>query len=402
MSQTDYDIITVGGGLAGAALSASMAAAGARVLVIERETEFHDRVRGEWLAPWGVAEVRHLGLMNALNAGGAHPSPNMQNRAGKPRRIENAAGDVPIGFYHPDAQEALLAEAARRGAEVVRGEKVLDIRRGILPEVSISGDGGRHELSARLVVGADGRSSLARKATGQEHHIHRSPRLLAGVRIGNLPGPQDTADFLIRDDARGLASIFPQGNGYARAYVFLDGATASTFNRDGGFERFIDAAIESGIPAERIQNVTQAGPLAAFVAGDSWVDSAYSRGIALIGDAAGMSDPTWGMGMSLAFRDARALRDALLADDYWPDAGHAYAATHRAHFNTVMTIEDWYSELLLTPGVAAQQRRTHAARLWSQDPSRMPDLPAVGPGLDTSGAARDRFFGEDSPQALAA
>jgi 2-polyprenyl-6-methoxyphenol hydroxylase-like FAD-dependent oxidoreductase len=402
MSQTDYDIITVGGGLAGAALSASMAAAGARVLIIERETEFHDRVRGEWLAPWGVAEVRHLGLMNALNAGGAHPSPNMQNRSGKPRRVENAAGDVPVGFYHPDAQEALLAEAARRGAEVIRGEKVLDIRRGILPEVSISGESGHHELSARLVVGADGRSSLARKATGQEHHIHRSPRLLAGVRISNLPGPQDTADFLIRDDARGLASIFPQGNGYARAYVFLDGATASTFNRDGGFERFIDAAIESGIPAERIQNVTQAGPLAAFVAGDSWVDSAYSRGIALIGDAAGMSDPTWGMGMSLAFRDARALRDALLADDYWPDAGNAYATAHREHFNTVMTVEDWYSELLLTPGVAAQQRRVNAARLWSQDPSRMPDLPGVGPGLDSSDLAHDRFFGEDTPQALAA
>ena len=402
MTQPDYDIITVGGGLAGAALSASMAAAGALVLIIERETEFQDRVRGEWLAPWGVSEVRQLGLMNVLNRAGAHPVPNMQNRSGKPRRTESPGGDVPITFFHPDAQEALLVEAARRGADVIRGEKVLDIRRGAVPEVSLSGDGGRHELSARLVVGADGRASLARKATGQEHHIHRSPRLLAGVRIGNLRGSDETADFIIREDATGLASIFPQGNGYARAYVFLDGATASTFNRDGGFERFIQASIESGIPAERIQNAIQAGPLAAFVAGDSWVESAYSRGIALIGDAAGMSDPTWGMGMSLAFRDARTLREALLADDYWPQAGIAYADAHRAHFQAVMTVEDWQTELLLTPGSVAQQRRRRAARLWSQDGARMPDLPGVGPDLDTSDRARDRFFGEDLPEEKAA
>ena len=29
-------------------------------MVLERELEFRDRVRGEWLAPWGVAEARRL------------------------------------------------------------------------------------------------------------------------------------------------------------------------------------------------------------------------------------------------------------------------------------------------------------------------------------------------------
>ena len=53
-----YDIITVGGGLGGAALAKAMADRGYRVLVLERETRFKDRVRGEWLAPWGVAEAQ--------------------------------------------------------------------------------------------------------------------------------------------------------------------------------------------------------------------------------------------------------------------------------------------------------------------------------------------------------
>ena len=61
-----YDIITVGGGLGGSALAKVMAERGARVLVVERETHFKDRVRGEALAPWGVENVRRLGLFDCL------------------------------------------------------------------------------------------------------------------------------------------------------------------------------------------------------------------------------------------------------------------------------------------------------------------------------------------------
>jgi flavin-dependent dehydrogenase len=62
MANSIYDIITVGGGLGGSALAKAMAAHGARVLVVERETQFKDRVRGEFMAPWGVAEARELGI----------------------------------------------------------------------------------------------------------------------------------------------------------------------------------------------------------------------------------------------------------------------------------------------------------------------------------------------------
>jgi flavin-dependent dehydrogenase len=46
-----YDLITVGGGLGGGALAGAMAERGAGVLVLERETNFKDRVRGEGLVP---------------------------------------------------------------------------------------------------------------------------------------------------------------------------------------------------------------------------------------------------------------------------------------------------------------------------------------------------------------
>ena len=53
MTAGSYDIITVGGGLGGATLAKAMAEQGARVLVLEREPSFKDRVRGEQIHPWG-------------------------------------------------------------------------------------------------------------------------------------------------------------------------------------------------------------------------------------------------------------------------------------------------------------------------------------------------------------
>ena len=71
-----FDAITVGGGLAGSTLSAELARVGHKVLVLERETRFKDRVRGENMMPWGVAAARRLGLVDDLIAAGGHQPPS--------------------------------------------------------------------------------------------------------------------------------------------------------------------------------------------------------------------------------------------------------------------------------------------------------------------------------------
>jgi hypothetical protein len=37
--------------------------------LLDKETQFRDRVRGEGLAPWGVAEARELGIADLLLKG---------------------------------------------------------------------------------------------------------------------------------------------------------------------------------------------------------------------------------------------------------------------------------------------------------------------------------------------
>jgi choline dehydrogenase-like flavoprotein len=61
-----YDIIIVGGGLGGATLAKNLAEHGLAALVLERETVFRNRVRGEQMHPWGVAEARTLGVYDDL------------------------------------------------------------------------------------------------------------------------------------------------------------------------------------------------------------------------------------------------------------------------------------------------------------------------------------------------
>ena len=72
------DVVIVGGGIAGSSLATVMARDGYQVVVLERQTAYRDKVRGEWMACWGVAELLRLNLDKPLldagvlcDAGGA-------------------------------------------------------------------------------------------------------------------------------------------------------------------------------------------------------------------------------------------------------------------------------------------------------------------------------------------
>ena len=126
----------MGGGLAGSTLAAALARAGRKVLVLERETQFKDRVRGENMVPWGVAAARRLGLVDDLVAAGGHQPPNwiiyvfgnpVMNRD---LHATTPHGEVSLNMYHPSMQEALLERARSSGVEVKRGAKVVGVDSG--------------------------------------------------------------------------------------------------------------------------------------------------------------------------------------------------------------------------------------------------------------------------------
>src|SRR5689334_20294624 len=70
-----YDMVIVGGGLAGSALGRAMALSGAEVLIIEKEPRYRDRIRGEALMPWGTLEACKLDLYDVLLQSCARETP---------------------------------------------------------------------------------------------------------------------------------------------------------------------------------------------------------------------------------------------------------------------------------------------------------------------------------------
>ena len=137
----------MGGGLGGSTFAKAMAEAGLQVLVLERETQFRDRVRGETMHPWGVAEARELGILDLL--------------------LSTCGHEVPwFDVYSGGECIRHLQAAADAGADVRRGAHIREVRGGAQVEVTIERSGGDERVRTRLVVGADGRASMTRRWAG--------------------------------------------------------------------------------------------------------------------------------------------------------------------------------------------------------------------------------------------
>jgi 2-polyprenyl-6-methoxyphenol hydroxylase-like FAD-dependent oxidoreductase len=280
--------------------------------------------------------------------------------------------------------------------EVRRGARVTAIRPGKAPAVTVEQDGRRDELPARLVVAADGRGSAARALAGFTTRRDPEKLLFAGVYLEKV-GLAPNYFYQFSDPFRArMAYVFPQRDGRARCYVgWHKDAGVPRLTGEASFARFRAESEDIGVPSEAFATACVAGPLATFDGADVWVDHPYRDGVALLGDAASTSDPTWGQGMSMALRDARVLRDLLAGSSDWDAAAHAFAAEHDRVYAIVHRADRWYEQLFMEPGPEADARRARALPLLALDPLRAVDVPCSGPDSPCDEAARRRFFGEE-------
>lgn len=397
-----YDIVTVGGGLGGSALAKAMAERGARVLVVERETHFKDRVRGEALSPWGVADAKALGLFEPLHERCGHVLRYWNVFVGGNQLASRDLWETTpqkagwLSYFHPEMQDVVLEAACDAGAEVRRGAHVRGVEPGSPARVTIEEHGNREVVEARLVVGADGRASKVR-AWGNFTTRNDPPKLLfAGLLLDDVAAPRDAA-FQITAPGMGLtAYVFPQGGIRSRCYFgWHKDTNLARLQGVHDVERFRRASEEIGLPREFFADAKPAGPLATFEGADSWVDHPYANGVALVGDAAATSDPTWGQGMSLTLRDVRVLRDALDAESDWDKPGHSYAAEHDRYYGIIHRVDGWVAHVLMDIGPESDATRARALPRLAAEPSRFLDTPHSGPEAPHDETARRRFYGEE-------
>jgi 2-polyprenyl-6-methoxyphenol hydroxylase-like FAD-dependent oxidoreductase len=396
MTASRYDIVTIGGGLGASALARAMAERGAKVLVLEQERRFRDRVRGEYICPWGVAEAKELGIFELLRRNCASELPWVDPGFGPRNLLETTPQQLPgLSFSHSEMQEALLAAAEAAGAEVRRGVTVERLETGQQPVVVAAANGRTERIAARLIVAADGRGSQARKWGGFTLEKNAQPFLFAGILLTDVSAREDMGVFIFNSDLGTIGALIPQGKARYRAYF---GYPTTADYRLQGSEKlglfFSESARVAPVFAEFYAAAKSIGPLASFDGGDFWVSHPYRNGVALIGDAASTSDPSFGQGMSLALRDVRVLRDELLRNLDWDQAGHLYAEQHGAYFHNCHTATIWFRQVFQEQSPEAALRRQRALPLIAEDLTRVPDHIFSGPEMPLDDSVRSRFFGE--------
>lgn len=399
-SHAPYDIVIAGGGLAGSLLAGVMARAGFGVLIVEREERFRDRVRGESVFPWGVAEIEQLNIRHIFHQAGAVyiiglRSISDQVAADTYRWSDHSIDGLPmLGFSHPAVQRVALEWASGQGAALLRPARVLDVTSGDQPEVTI--DTGRDIVRhrARLVIGSGGGSAKIRRWTGGTSAADPPNHRFGGVLASGIKWDDNAVEM--STDIDHVAYWFPVSSFHTRLFLGAQ-VSAPTASGAGGFSRFIET-IERFAPADRLKHARQEGPLAFFPNQCTWATRISGRNVALLGDAAGSLDPTQGHGTSLLLRDVRLLSNLLLQHRDWQRAIDAYAVQHVQTFSVLREFDRWMTMLRPTNHPRAESLREGHHRAVEADPSlggwRM--LSARGPdALVADETARRHFFGED-------
>jgi 2-polyprenyl-6-methoxyphenol hydroxylase-like FAD-dependent oxidoreductase len=392
----DYDLAIVGGGLAGSSLGMTLAKRGARVLIVEREPQFRDRVRGEGMLPWGVAEARELGVYQPLIDSCALETRWWTAPDDNRDLVETTPSGLGcLNFYHPEMQQRLLDLAVAAGVELWRPAEVTRVTPGDPPAVSVHRQGVEQRVTARLVVGADGRNSRVRAWAGFE--VKRDPDCLTavGTLYRHLALPEDAVQFVLNPEMQRLSIIFPIGSDRYRTYLIFRHGTRPPLSGGKDQQAFVEESVSTGAPANWFRDGAPSGPLASFDAPDTWADHPYRDGVVLIGDAAAASDPCFGCGLALTLRDVRVLRDRLATMPNFAAAADAYATEHDRYFHSLRRIHGWFRELWFGAGADAEALRARALPKIAEDPSRVADFIAVGPEAASDELARRRMFAEE-------
>ena len=330
MTAATYDLAIIGGGIGGSALATVMQRAGRSCLLLERTTEFPDRTKGEWIAPWGIAEAQRLGVLDVIASARGHvirrhvsfdPARDPDEVLATPTELALLPGvDGPMTQRHPDACQALFDAATAAGADARRG--VEDIAIGLEPQATVTWrvDTGTHEATACIIVGADGRNSMVRRTLGFELQKDPPHHYFSGVLVDGADGfPEELQAIGTERDVHFL--VFPQGAGRVRLYLGFGLDQPKRFTGPEGPQTFVDAFHFECMPAsEALASATPVSPCATYPNEDTWVDVPVRDGVVLIGDAAGWNDPITGQGQSIALRDVRVVSEVLQASDDWTAA----------------------------------------------------------------------------------
>jgi len=320
----DYDVIVVGAGPGGFATALVAARSGLRVLVLDRKRFPRDKICGDAITPLGMTMLAQLGVLETVRAIADAQVPRIQIHPAGSSAKNTITTSVLV--VRRRVLDATLLNVVRPLVDVREGHAVDRLQWCNSRVCGVAGkidQGGRFDATARVVIGADGASSIIARLAGCRDGGHDD--LLVATRAyrwGDATTEHALEFHFLPDLAGGYLWIFPVGGG---CYNVGLGGPAERF-RTG--RRSLQAWCDAVLSSRQFAGRFAAGRPASGTAGGQipfggTTQPICGAGFMLVGDAAGLADAFWGDGIDTA------LASGALA------ASHAAAACRAGDFSAV-------------------------------------------------------------------
>ncbi|KAI6785209.1 Squalene monooxygenase-like protein [Emericellopsis cladophorae] len=338
----EADVVVVGAGIFGCAISYALAKQGRSVILLERWMHQPDRIVGELLQPGGVAALKKLGLGHCLEDIDAIPCKGYTVLYhGVPTKISyptidddgqvihqwggsGREGKRPVGraFHHGRfIMQLRRACVAHPNITVVETEVTSTIRSEVSDEVlgvetrttnKETGEKTRDCFFGQLNIIADGYASKFRKGVLDATPVVRSK--FYALELIDCPLPEPFHALVVIGNAFPVL-LYQIGSRETRALIDVPADIPEASPAAGGVRGYINNCVLPAVP-EPIRSAM----VTALADGkiprsmpNSWLPPSKQStdGLILLGDAMNMRHPLTGGGMTVAFNDAVMLSDLL-------------------------------------------------------------------------------------------
>lgn len=306
-----FDVVVVGGRCAGAPLATMLAQRGMRVCLLDKARFPSETLSTHVIQPCGVGVLDRIGLLNGILAAGAMPLTRftfVSDGARMEARLDDGLFTHPsISMRRVVLDRLLIDGAAAAGVDVRVGTRVTGLLRedGRVAGVTV-GDG---EISARLVVGADGRGSTVAELVGARKYRLAPPgRVFAWAYFEGVE-PDNHLRLGSLGDLTYVAGPTDAGLYLAAACVPMEDRATFLADRERNYGSALSAWPElSGLLA----GARRSGPIRVMANWHGYFRQPGGPGWVLAGDAGNFKDPSPAQGMADALRQGEHLADAIV------------------------------------------------------------------------------------------
>ena len=342
-AETSYDVLVIGGGPAGSAVSAILAEYGHRVLVLERE-KFPRYHIGESLIPFTYQPLKRLGLIPLMKSSGFVKKYSVVfiSRSGKASepfyfftRYDRDSVAQTWQVLRSEFDQILLDNARSKGAQVMEEIAVKDLLREDDRVVGVRAqkkNGETLEFRARITLDCSGKEAFTSVRNGwrmKDPYLNKIAVWTYYQGSKREPGIDEGATTVAYVPEKGWFWHIPQHNDMVSVGVVAEG---KYLTRDGVREpeQIFKREIEQNAWIKDHLSVGQS-------TGQYYLISEYSHhsrhcgseGLVLVGDAFAFLDPVFSSGVMLALKSGvlagDAVHKALIAKDFSPQRFANYA-----------------------------------------------------------------------------